>query len=105
MSEVIVVVATMKEGREAETEAVLRKCIEATHAEDGCERYTLHRVKGEPQKFVMVEVWRSQSDIEAHFASPHVAEMMSSLSDVADGPATVLICEPVAAGDAVKGAL
>lgn len=105
MSEVIVAIATVKEGREAEAEKAIRSCIEATHAEEGCERYALHRVKGESRKFVMVEKWRSQADIDAHFATPHLADLMTALGDAADGPATILVCEPVSAGDADKGAL
>jgi len=57
MADEITVVATMKvkPGSEPRALEILRGVIEASHTEDGCVKYTLHRSSNEPGAFCIVE--------------------------------------------------
>ena len=102
----VTVVATMKvkAGEEERAVEILRGVIEASHTEDGCVKYTLHRSSNEPGAFCIVEKWRSQTDLDAHFRQPHLAPIAKALALLAEPP-LILFCEPVAIGDQVKGSL
>ena len=105
MSEVTVVaVAKIKPEHEERALELLRGVIEASHGEEGCVKYTLHRSKNEPGSFSIVERWRSQADLDAHFTQPHMAPMQEVFGYLAEPP-TILFCDPVALGDEAKGTL
>ena len=105
MDEVTVVaVAKVKPEHEERALELLRGVIEASHGEDGCVKYTLHRSKNEPGTFSIVERWRSQDDLDAHFGKPHMAPMQEVFGYLEEPP-TILFCEPIPAGDDAKGLL
>lgn len=104
MSEITVVaVARIKPEHEERAVELLRGLIEASHGEDGCVKYTLHRANNEPGVWSIVERWRSQADLDAHFQQPHMAAMQEVIGYLAEPP-TILFCDPVAVGGE-KGAL
>jgi quinol monooxygenase YgiN len=106
MPEQVTVIATMKV-MPAEVEQaleILRGVIESSHGEDGCVKYTLHRSTNEAGAFSIVEVWRSQEDLDAHFKQPHMAPIAQALEMLTEPP-QILFCAPVAVGDATKGTL
>jgi len=106
MPDQVTVVATMKV-KPAEVEQaleILRGVVESTHGEDGCVKYTLHRSTNEAGAFAIVEVWRSQEDLDAHFKQRHMAPLAQALEMLSEPP-QILFCEPVAVGDAAKGSL
>jgi len=102
----VTVVATMKIKPEDEERAlgILESVIAASHGEEGCVKYTLHRAKNEPGAFSIVEVWRSQDDLDAHFKEPHLAPITEALELLVEPP-QILFCEPLPVGDPEKGAL
>jgi len=106
MAEEVAVVAVMKLKPEEEQRGleILRGVIEATHDEDGCARYTLHRASGEPGTYCIVEKWRSQADLDAHFGRPHMAPLAEAVQLLAEPP-QIYFCEPVEVGISPKGAL
>jgi quinol monooxygenase YgiN len=105
MDEVTVVaVARVKPEHEARALELLQGVIEASHAEEGCLKYTLHRSKNEPGTHVIVECWRSQADLDAHFGQPHMAPMQEVFGYLEEPP-TILFCRPMPTGDDAKGAL
>ncbi|MBT0566127.1 putative quinol monooxygenase [Williamsia sp. CHRR-6] len=74
MSELhVVATIAVKPGTEAEVGAALRTLVTATQAEEGCNYYEAFESASTPGTFVTVERWRSQADLDAHMASPHVA--------------------------------
>ncbi len=75
--------------------------IEGTHAEEGCLSYSLHRDKADANRFVLIERWRSQEDLDAHFGRPHMAAI-AGLADSLAGPPEVIFCEPLPAGEPAK---
>ncbi len=64
--------------------AALRTLVSATREEEGCLAYDLFESASAPGTFVMVERWRSQDDLDAHFRTPHVAAAFAA----ADGHLT-----------------
>jgi len=67
-------------------------------AEDGCLQYDLHRVSGDPDRFVLIERWASKAALAAHDAAPHMVEADAANKAFRVGPAEVieLVAEPVA---------
>ena len=105
MDEVTVVaIARIEPEHEERALELLRGVIEASHAEEGCVKYTLHRSKNEPGAFSIVERWRSQKDLDAHFGRPHMAPMQEVFGYLVEPP-TILFCDPVPVGNQAKGAL
>ncbi len=103
----VVVVATVevKAGSEEAVLALLQTAIEATHAEEGCLSYALHRDYEEPLRFVMVERWASREALDAHFTQPHLAALFAALPEHVAAPPVIVRTEPVPLGDAAKGVL
>lgn len=62
-----------------EVKSVLIGIIEPTRQEDGCIVYELLQNQDDPTDFTFVEEWESQSLLDAHLASPHIAAADSQL--------------------------
>ena len=101
---VVVVVVRVKEGREDEAIEAVRSFLEPSHEEEGCLRYALHRDTSDPRRFVLVEHWRSQADLDAHFTKPYMANI-GRMNDLVEQPPDLIFVEPVPLGDATKGQL
>ena len=106
MPDVVTVIATMKVKPEDEERVlgVLEDVIAASQGEEGCLKYTLHRAKNQIGAFSIVEVWRSQDDLDAHFKESHMAPIAQALEMLIEPP-QILFCEPMRVGDSEKGAL
>lgn len=106
MSNVVVVAILQAKPETAEAaEALLRETIEATHAEAGCHLYALHVSKQDPTQFVIVECWEDQAALDAHFVTPHMGKLAGAAGDLLAAPPTILFTDPLAVGDAAKGAV
>lgn len=105
MSEVVVVATFVaKPGRSGEIERFGKEVVQPSHEEDGCVKYALHRSTADPETFVLVEKWRSQEDLDAHFQQPHMAQL-GDLQEALAEPPTIHFLEPLPYGDAEKGLL
>ena len=62
-----------------EVKSVLLGIIELTRKEEGCIVYELLQNQEDPTDFTFVEEWGSQELLNAHLASPHLAEASSQL--------------------------
>ena len=81
MSDVVGVVhVRAAEGKAEEVIAAFTTCIEKTHEEEGCLLYALHRDNADPHHLVLLERWRSQEDLDAHFATPPIRTTSCSSS-------------------------
>ena len=60
-------------GRESDLEQVLVGLIEPTREESGCIVYELLENLEDPREFTFVEEWESESALEAHFSTDHIA--------------------------------
>jgi quinol monooxygenase YgiN len=52
---------------------IMRRMVEATLAEGGCEAYSYADDMFEPGLIHVSERWRDRAALEAHFAAPHTA--------------------------------
>ena len=73
------VVATIKAkaGKEKELENVLTSLVMETHKEPGCLTYALHRSVNNAATFIFVEKWASETALNSHLQSPHIAKAMA----------------------------
>ncbi|GGV23830.1 antibiotic biosynthesis monooxygenase [Kitasatospora herbaricolor] len=94
----LVILITTRPGRGGEQIAAFERLAPIVRAEPGCLRYDLHRVTGEPDRFVLVELWSSQDALAAHDVTPHMIEADAASPAFRAGPAEVirLDAEPLA---------
>jgi quinol monooxygenase YgiN len=97
---VLVATITPDPGQLEAVEKILLELIPAVHAEDGCERYALHRGDG---KLVFVEHWRDMAALGAHGSGPNIKIMNERLAGLVTGRPHVEVLEAVPAGDPAKG--
>ncbi|MEU1122485.1 putative quinol monooxygenase [Streptomyces sp. NPDC005899] len=64
--------ARPKAERAEELKQLLLSFVEPTRQEPGCLEYHLHEDRNDPGVFVFYEAWRSQADLDAHLALPHM---------------------------------
>ena len=74
----VVAVITAQPGSEAVLAAALTALVGPTRAEAGCLSYALYESGVDATTFVTIESWRSESDLDAHMQSPHVAQALRS---------------------------
>ncbi|MCG6498851.1 putative quinol monooxygenase [Kitasatospora sp. A2-31] len=94
----LVVLITTLPGRGSEQAAAFERLAPLVRAEPGCLQYDLHRVSGEPDRFVLIERWESEAALAAHDVTPHMVEADAASPAFRAGPAEVvrLVAEPVA---------
>lgn len=56
--------------------------IEATRKEDGCFEYAFSQDLVDPGLFRIVERWRDEAALAAHFQTPHMAEFQRAMAAV-----------------------
>lgn len=81
----VIAVIAAKPGSEATVEEALKVLVVASRGDQGCVSYDLFASDSTPGTFVTQEKWQSQADIDAHMASPHIAEVITTLGDHFDG--------------------
>ncbi len=64
--------ARPKPERVEDLRQLLLSFVEPTRREPGCLEYHFHERRDEPGVFVFYEAWRSQEDLDAHLALPHL---------------------------------
>ena len=80
-----------KPGKLEAVEAEIRKIIPTVRQEEGCIRYDLHRSKKEGAGLMFYEIWQSQEHLDAHSATPHLAQMRRSVEDLVTQPTKVTL--------------
>jgi len=101
----VVVAATVQVKPESQDQALtaLTTAIQATHGEDGCIAYALHRDTQDPTRFVIVEKWATQEALEQHGETPHLKALFGALGPLLAGPPTITYTAPLPVGDPTKG--
>ncbi|MFF9912841.1 putative quinol monooxygenase [Streptomyces sp. NPDC013457] len=64
--------ARPKPERVEELKQLLLSFVEPTRQESGCLEYHFHEDRDDPGVFLFYEAWRSQADLDAHLALPHM---------------------------------
>lgn len=99
MAEVVIVAEmALAEGRETEALEVLDELCRATHEEDGCLLYAVHRVTGDDRAVFLLEKWRSREDLDRHLASEHVAAKKAREGELFAGASRASFLEPTGFG-------
>jgi quinol monooxygenase YgiN len=81
----VVAVIAAKPGSEEIVEAALKTLVVASRGDHGCISYDLFVSESTPGTFVTIEKWESQEDLDAHMASPHIADVITTAGDHFDG--------------------
>jgi quinol monooxygenase YgiN len=68
---------------------VARAMCAASRGDDGCLGYRCSEDTEQPDHFVFVEEWEDDAALQAHFAQPHTATFMGSITRLLDGPTDV----------------
>ncbi|EST34522.1 putative quinol monooxygenase [Streptomyces roseochromogenus] len=94
----LVILITTLPGRGHEQIAAFERLAPTVRAEEGCLRYDLHQVAGDPDRFVLIEQWAGRQALDAHDAAPHMVEADAANKAFRAGPAEVirLAADPVA---------
>ena len=102
----VTVIAVMKVAPDGEERAleILHEVIASTHEEEGCVKYTLHKDTNQPGAYCIVEKWRSQADLDAHFGQPHMAPLAEAVDLLSEAP-QIFFCEQVEVGESPKAKL
>jgi quinol monooxygenase YgiN len=69
-------------GKEADLKKVLLGLIEPTRRETGCIHYELLENLEDPRELTLVEEWRSESALEAHFSTDHIAAALERFPEL-----------------------
>lgn len=106
MAEIVVVVhfRAVPEGAEA-AEAAFAEVVPATHAEEGCLLFAVHREMGDPEAFVLVERWGSREALDAHLQTAHLAAFRARGGELWAEPPRLTVAEALPLGEPGKGSL
>jgi quinol monooxygenase YgiN len=61
---------------------ILRRLIDATRAEPGCLDYAFAEDVTDPGLLHLREIWQDQAALDAHRATPHMAEWRATHADL-----------------------
>lgn len=62
--------------------AVMERMVAASRAEDGCITYSYAQDLLDPHVVHVIEKWRDMPALEAHFATPHLAEWRATWDEI-----------------------
>ena len=76
----------IKPGQASEFEVAAAPALARVKAEDkGCEMYDLFKSVDDEERYVMVESWVSQADLDAHMKSPAMGDVGKALGGFVAG--------------------
>ena len=85
----IIGTVTAKADTRDELRGLLAAQVAPTRAEPGCLNYDFHVDVSDPWCFVFYENWRTQDDLDAHLAMPHLAPLFSQLDRLLAKPVDI----------------
>ncbi len=80
-------------GRIAAALPAMRRMIEASQAEAGCEEYCYAEDLLDPGLIHVKELWRDQKALDLHFASDHIEEWRACWPSLSIGDRTLRLYE------------
>jgi quinol monooxygenase YgiN len=76
-------------GRAHELVELLRETQEHARAEPGCVAYAFAEVVGDPGHYLVVQEWRDEAALEAHYASPTFRRYQDRVGELLARPSAV----------------
>jgi quinol monooxygenase YgiN len=70
---IVLAKAKVGEGALEAAKAAIAEMVAASNAEEGCIAYAFTQDLGDPSIIHIVEKWRDEAALAAHFATPHMA--------------------------------
>jgi quinol monooxygenase YgiN len=61
---------------------VIADMVTASNAEEGCIAYAFTQDLGDPSILHIVEKWRNEAALAAHFAAPHMATFLAAVGQL-----------------------
>ncbi len=80
------------EHRDALAEALVNASVTSRN-DPGCLAYSFQSDLEDPNSFTSIERWESREDLDAHLATPHVAELIGGLQGKVTGPPVITVYE------------
>ena len=68
---------------------LIRRLIAETVKEEGNVSYTLYQDREHPGEFVLLEFWRDQESLDAHFKTPHFTTIVPQIAKLHAKPSVV----------------
>jgi quinol monooxygenase YgiN len=93
----VVVTLSVRPGQEGAFEAALtelKRAVEASEPETVC--YHVVRLRDDPQRYRVIEMYRSKEAFKAHLASAHVAKSNATVKELLGAPPQIEVVEVVA---------
>lgn len=78
-----------------EVAATLCALATETRKEPGCLSYTVHRRQGQPEAFVVCELYRDQAACNQHLASDPVRLALARFDTLLAAPPTLQMCDTI----------
>ena len=69
-----------------ELKRILTDVVVPTRKEPGCISYEVFQNNADPCDFTFVEEWRDQAALDAHWASPHVQDVLAKVGPLLAAP-------------------
>lgn len=91
----LLVSITTQPGSGDQQRAAFARLAPLVRAEAGCLQYDLYSVHGDPDRFVLLELWASREDLAAHGTAPHMVEAARASHGFRAGPAELVELDPV----------
>lgn len=81
-----------------EVASLLRGLARHTSGEPGCDAYAVHRLRDDPNGFVVYERYRDQAACDAHFESAPLKEALTRFEHLLMGPPMLTWGQTLAVG-------
>ena len=92
MSEVVVIArAKAQSGREEDMAEALRANAAVSRTEEGCVSYSV--LRGDEGMFMTVERWKTRGHVDQHIATPHVQNLLRTITPLVAGPPDIQVLE------------
>ena len=82
---VLIAEATALPGKRDDLRHAFDILVPQTRTEEGVNAFILHEARDKPGHFMLYEVYRDQSAVEAHFATGHFGAIVKALAEFAEG--------------------
>jgi quinol monooxygenase YgiN len=76
-------ITTEDEGARDAFFAAVKPMVAATHTEPGCQEYAFSPDPDNSTRIMLFELWDDQAALDAHFATPHMAEFQAKMAGIA----------------------
>lgn len=89
----VVAIFTAKPGFENRLEQLFLSVVDTTLREEGCISYQINRDLTNPRRFVFIEEWQSQADLDRHLAAPHLKALSEQVPECIESTEVLLLAK------------